>query len=74
MADLELTTVPRDLYYHEVAYVRRLESALKEAKQVLGCLDHPQNGFYSGLDMIRDGKKIGDIIDAALADRAGDSR
>lgn len=29
MADLELTTVPRDLYYHEVAYVRGLEAALK---------------------------------------------
>lgn len=29
MADIELTTVPRDLYYHEVAYVRGLEAALK---------------------------------------------
>jgi hypothetical protein len=28
MADIELTTVPRDLYYHEAAYVRRLEAAL----------------------------------------------
>lgn len=25
MVDIELTTVPRDLYYHEVAYVRGLE-------------------------------------------------
>ncbi|MDB5612101.1 MAG: hypothetical protein JWP25_9001 [Bradyrhizobium sp.] len=32
MADLELTTVPRDLYYHEVAYVRDLEVDLKQAR------------------------------------------
>jgi len=25
---IELTMVPRDLYYHEVAYVRQLEAAL----------------------------------------------
>jgi len=29
MSDIQLTTVPRDLYYHEVAYVRSLEAALK---------------------------------------------
>jgi hypothetical protein len=28
--ELKLVTVPRDLYYHEVAYVRRLEAALRE--------------------------------------------
>src|ERR1019366_5309222 len=47
----------------------RLQAALKIARDVLGCLDHPQNGVYSGLDMIRGGKKIGDIIDAALTGR-----
>lgn len=30
MSELRLTTVPRDLYYHEAAYVRRLEAALRD--------------------------------------------
>ena len=30
MPDIELTTVPRDLYYHEVAYVRGLEQKVAE--------------------------------------------
>ena len=29
MTGLRLVTVPRDLYYHEVAYVRRLEGLAK---------------------------------------------
>ncbi len=29
MSEIVLTTVPRDLYYHEVEYVRGLESALR---------------------------------------------
>lgn len=28
----EFTTVPRDLYYHEVAYVSRLEEAIRGVK------------------------------------------
>lgn len=29
MSDLEFVMVPRDLYYHEVAYVRGLEARIK---------------------------------------------
>jgi len=30
MTDLKIATVPRDLYYHEVAYVRGLETKRDE--------------------------------------------
>jgi hypothetical protein len=48
MTGLRLVTVPRDLYYHEVAYVRRLEALAKavvendpadEAADGVSCLD-----------------------------------
>lgn len=31
---LQMTTVPRDLYYHEVAYVRGLEAALRDLVEI----------------------------------------
>jgi len=36
MAEPRLTTVPRDLYYHEVAYVRALEAALAPFSRMAG--------------------------------------
>lgn len=41
-------------------------AALREARSALASLDH-MNGVDSGLDVIRNGKPIKDIIDAALA-------
>jgi hypothetical protein len=35
MSDLEITVVPRNLYYHEVAYVRGLEAKLAKAREAL---------------------------------------
>lgn len=40
---LELTTVPRDLYYHEAAYVRGLEKDNKKLKEALGAITRAKN-------------------------------
>jgi Ni,Fe-hydrogenase III large subunit len=35
MSEPTLTTVPRDLYYHEVAYVRSLETEIERLRAAL---------------------------------------
>lgn len=35
MSDLKIVLVPRELFYHEAAYVRGLEQALVEAHAIL---------------------------------------
>ena len=35
MSDLELHLVPKELYYHEIAYVRGLETQIAELKKEL---------------------------------------
>jgi hypothetical protein len=35
MSELELHVVPRDLYYHEVAYVRGLEAEIERLRSLL---------------------------------------
>lgn len=42
---VELTTVPRDLYYHEVGYVRGLEKALKDIAE-----GNVPPGFLDGIE------------------------
>jgi hypothetical protein len=39
--ELKIVTVPRDLYYHEVAYVRGLEAALRR-------IADPGDGYTTG--------------------------
>lgn len=35
MDGLKMVTVPRDLYYHEVAYVRKLEAIAATARELI---------------------------------------
>jgi hypothetical protein len=35
MSDVRAVVVPRDLYYHEIAYVRRLEALYKAASDLI---------------------------------------
>jgi regulator of replication initiation timing len=37
-ANIKIVTVPRDIYYHEVAYVRGLETAVAELRAENGKL------------------------------------
>lgn len=68
MSDIEVTVVPRELYYHEVAYVRGLEARNAELVAALAWArpfvevftvgqGHPQQSNIDGLAR----------IDAALA-------
>ena len=63
MGEPRLTTVPRDLYYHEVAYVRGLERDARRYRrlQILGCavmdtpeLDAGNVSRFTNLDKIVD--------------------
>lgn len=38
MRDIEAVVVPKDLYYHEVAYVRRLEALQLKADELISDL------------------------------------
>ena len=46
MRDLQIEVIPRELYYHEVAYVRGLEAALRpfaknaDAESLIDALGH----------------------------------
>lgn len=35
MSDLEVHVIPKNLYYHEVAYVRRLEAVEKASRDLI---------------------------------------
>jgi len=58
---MEIRAVPRDLYYHEIAYVRKLEGALERIAQTPSCGCKPcvgqcrsQAALEIELDAIRD--------------------
>ena len=65
MSGLKLTTVPRDLYYHEVTYVRGLEAALKQIsgrRADLAAIS--KNDYDSGYELATE--MCCDIADEAL--------
>jgi hypothetical protein len=45
---LKLTTVPRDLYYHEIAYVRGLEAENERLNYELYHYDEMTKAFHAG--------------------------
>ncbi len=66
MSDIEITVVPKDLYYHEVAYVRGLEAqnadlmaALKGARGFIAVETLKSDRAYADMKLKQ--------IDAALA-------
>lgn len=63
MAEPELTTVPRDLYYHEVAYVRSLEAAFVMLKEIVESND----SFRAQLPAGWEGDPLNDLCVKAKA-------
>ena len=63
MSDLEIVTVPKNLYYHEVAYVRRIEAENKRLRDALERADY----YINRLEAAHRGHVVRDLDEACCA-------
>lgn len=67
MSDVQVTTVPKELYYHEVAYVRGLEARNAELVAALEGIIKANDDFRSQLPKDWDGDLVSDACERARA-------